>query len=188
MTTFDGKVALVTGSSRGIGEAIALEFARQGAAVVVHGRDPDALARVEAAIHAAGGRAISVTADLTNFGQIEAMRAQIEERLGPVDILVANAGGNLTPPALLEDIPEEGWRATIDSNLLATSLTLKCFSAPHERASQRQHHHHFVGCRATSKRAVAHCVQCGEGGHSAHDTGCCCAGGAGWNQSKLHRT
>src|SRR5690348_4639996 len=55
------------------------------------------------------------------------MRRRVEQGLGPVDILIANAGGSFTPPAPLEDIPEEGWRATVDGNLLATFLTLKSF-------------------------------------------------------------
>jgi 3-oxoacyl-[acyl-carrier protein] reductase len=121
------KIVLVTGSSRGIGAAIAREFARVGARVVVHGRDRDALCETEGSIRAEGGSAISVTADLTEFAAVEAMRRTIEDRVGPVDILVANAGGNFTPPAPLEDIPEDGWRATIDGNLLATFLTLKSF-------------------------------------------------------------
>ncbi len=58
---------------------------------------------------------------------MEAVRGQVEAELGPVDILVANAGGNFTPPAPLEEIPEDGWRATVDGNLLATFLTLKSF-------------------------------------------------------------
>jgi 3-oxoacyl-[acyl-carrier protein] reductase len=123
----EDRVALVTGSSRGIGAAIAMEFARSGARVVVHGRDRDALREVEASIQNGGGQAMSVTADITDFDAIEAMRLGIEEHFGPVDILVANAGGNFTPPALLEDIPEDGWRATIDGNLLGTFLTLKSF-------------------------------------------------------------
>ena len=127
MGTLDNRVALVTGSSRGIGAAIATEFARQGAAVAVHGRDTDAVADVAAAINRDGGRATGVTGDLTSFAQVEAVRARVEAELGPVDILVANAGGNFTPPALLEDIPEEGWRATVDGNLFATFLTLKSF-------------------------------------------------------------
>lgn len=121
------KVVLVTGSSRGIGAAIAREFGKSGARVVVHGRDQSALYEVEATIHNDGGKAMAVTGDVTDFAAIEAMRHTIEERYGPVDILVANAGGNLTPPAPLEDIPEDGWRATIDGNLLATFLTLKSF-------------------------------------------------------------
>lgn len=127
MSTLHDQIALVTGSSRGIGEAIAVEFARQGAAVAVHGRDRAAANQVVTAIREQGGTAVSVISAVTVFDEIEAMRHQIEQTLGPVDILVANAGGSFTGPAPLEEIPEQGWRATIDGNLLATFLTLKCF-------------------------------------------------------------
>src|SRR5215469_6925493 len=127
MSALDGQVALVTGSSRGIGAAIAAELARQGAAVAVHGRDTGAAAAVAAEIAGDGGKAITVTGDVTEFGQVESVRRQVEDGLGPVDILVANAGGSFTRPALLEEIPEDGWRATVDGNLLATFLTLKSF-------------------------------------------------------------
>jgi 3-oxoacyl-[acyl-carrier protein] reductase len=123
----EGRVALVTGSSRGIGEAIVKELARHGASIVVHGRDRAAAAEVLAAVEKEGGKGLSTTADVTRFSEVEAARREIEERLGPVDILVANAGQSVTPPAPLEDIPEEGWRATIDANLHATFLTLKSF-------------------------------------------------------------
>jgi 3-oxoacyl-[acyl-carrier protein] reductase len=95
--------------------------------VAVHGRAEAAVNEAAAAIVREGGTAIAVTGDVTSFEQIEAMRGQIEDGLGPVDILVANAGGSFTPPAALEDIPEQGWRATVDGNLLATFLTLKSF-------------------------------------------------------------
>jgi 3-oxoacyl-[acyl-carrier protein] reductase len=121
MSTLRGQVALVTGSSRGIGEAIVTALARRGAAVAVHGRDETAVTSVVSAIRHDGGRTIGVTGDVTNFEDIQAVRHQIEDGLGPVDILVANAGGSFTRPAPLEEIPEEGWRATVDGNLLATS-------------------------------------------------------------------
>lgn len=122
-----GKIALVTGSSRGIGAAIAKLFASEGARVAVHGRDCAALEDVVRAICWDGGTAMAVTADVTRLTEVEAMRCEIERRLGPVDVLVANAGGNPTPPGPLEDVTEDGWRAAIDGNLTATFLTLKSF-------------------------------------------------------------
>jgi len=122
-----GKVALVTGSSRGIGAAIAARFAREGAKVVVHGRDTTAIRSVMEEIEKNGGAAISVVADVTKYPDIEKMRGEIEKEFGPLDILVANAGGSFTPPGPLEEIPEEGWQASIDGNLTATFLTIKSF-------------------------------------------------------------
>jgi 3-oxoacyl-[acyl-carrier protein] reductase len=127
MKSLEGRVALVTGSSRGIGAAIARELSRQGAVVAVHGRDEDALRAVETSIRELGGEAIAVAGDVTNFEHLEAIRGEIEHAHGPVDVLVANAGGSFSPPGPLEEIPEAAWRATIDGNLLATFLTLKAF-------------------------------------------------------------
>lgn len=127
MQRLSGKVALVTGSSRGIGAAIARLFAEHGASVALHGRDRGVLAAVRAEIEQAGGRAIEVVAEVTSYAQVEAMRGEIEARLGPVDVLVVNAGGNITPPGPLEDTPEDGWRAVLDGNLTSAFLTLKSF-------------------------------------------------------------
>jgi 3-oxoacyl-[acyl-carrier protein] reductase len=127
MSTLDDKVVLVTGSSHGIGAAVAALFATRGARVVVHGRDTAAMAAVTARIEQAGGRAIAVAADVTSFAEVEAMRRTIEDELGPVDVLVANAGGNPVPPGPVEQISEEGWRASVDANLTATFLTVKSF-------------------------------------------------------------
>jgi 3-oxoacyl-[acyl-carrier protein] reductase len=122
-----GAVALVTGSSRGIGAGIARLFAQEGACVAVHGRDRSALDDVVRAICWEGGKAIAVAADVTRWSEIETMREDVEERLGPVDVLVANAGGNPVRPGALEEISEADWRATVDVNLTATFLTLKSF-------------------------------------------------------------
>jgi 3-oxoacyl-[acyl-carrier protein] reductase len=119
------KVALVTGSSRGIGAAIARLFAGQGAKVAVQGRDRAAMAEVQADIERAGGRAIQVAADVTRAAEVQAMREQIERELGPIDVLVANAGGSVDPPGPVEEVSEAGWRAAIDGNLTATFLCIK---------------------------------------------------------------
>jgi 3-oxoacyl-[acyl-carrier protein] reductase len=123
--TLGDKVALVTGSSRGIGAAIARLFARHGAKVAVHGRDGAALAAVRSDIERDGGTAIVVTADVTRLVEIDAMRRHVEDEFGPIDVLVANAGGSFTTPGPLEETSEEGWRASVDGNLTATFLTLK---------------------------------------------------------------
>lgn len=126
MQSLKDKVVLVTGSSRGIGAAMARTFAREGARVAVHGRDRAALASVRGEIESAGGHAIDVVADVTQWSEIEAMRARIEAELGAVDVLVANAGGNTTRPGLpFEEITEEAWHTSIDGNLSATFLTIK---------------------------------------------------------------
>ena len=127
MSDISRKVALVTGSSRGIGAAIATVFAQHGARVAVHGRDKMALAAVQADIERAGGTAMQVVADVTKFTEIETMRRQIERTFGPVDVLVANAGGSFTMPGPLEETNEEGWHASVDGNLTATFLTIKSF-------------------------------------------------------------
>lgn len=121
------RVCLVTGSSRGIGAGIARLFAARGAHVAVHGRDEQATRQVRDDIAAAGGRAIAVTGDVTRAADLDAMRGTIERELGPVDILVANAGGNPVPPTPVDEMTEDVWRATVDMNLTATFLTLRCF-------------------------------------------------------------
>jgi 3-oxoacyl-[acyl-carrier protein] reductase len=136
MAELDGLVALVTGSSRGIGAAIASRFAAEGAAVVVHGRDQQAVESVRDKIASTGCTVHSVVADLTDFEQIEQMRVSIEGSLGALDILVANAGGSPIPPGPLEDISPEDWQTSVDTNLTATFLTIKAF-LPAMKARQR---------------------------------------------------
>lgn len=122
MGALDGRVALVTGSSRGIGAAIAELFAREGAAVALHGRDEEALERVRARI---GGDAVAVTAELTSPTEVDRMRDAVRSALGPVDVLVANAGGSPVRPGPVEEISEEDWRRSVDVNLTATFLTIR---------------------------------------------------------------
>lgn len=127
MSTLKDRVALVTGSSRGIGAAIATTFAQAGARVVLHGRDEAALASVRAQIHDLGGQVTSVTGDVTIDADLARMREEILDEYGHLDVLVANAGSSDSRPTPIEDITEESWRADIDRNLTATFLTVKCF-------------------------------------------------------------
>src|SRR5262245_43392445 len=125
MAKLSGRVALVTGSSRGIGAAIAKRFAIEGARVAVHGRDRAALDRIRSEVVVAGGQAVAVAGDLTRFSEVEDIRQQVESVLGPIDTLVANAGASVTRPGPLEEITEEGWQASVAANLTATFFTIK---------------------------------------------------------------
>lgn len=122
---FKDRVVWVTGSSRGIGAAIARAFARQGARVAVHGRDGAAASAVCRQIESEGGRALAVLGELTSFAEVDALRGRIERELGPIEVLVANAGGSHAPPGPIEELSEAAWRANIDGNLSSTFLTLK---------------------------------------------------------------
>lgn len=125
MSEFTNEVVWVTGSSRGIGAGIARLFAQEGARVALHGRDRDALQALQQDLAAAGGQVMSVEADITSYAEVERARGEIEQHLGPIDVLIANAGGSTTPPGPIEEISEQAWRASVDANLTATFLTLK---------------------------------------------------------------
>ena len=114
----DHKTALVTGSSKGIGEAIAMAMAREGAVIVVHGRDERQALRVVSAISESGGRAHAVLGDLTQDEVVERLIAEAQERVGPIDILINNAGGS-GPQSDWETTPVAGWTSTYDRNVLA---------------------------------------------------------------------
>jgi 3-oxoacyl-[acyl-carrier protein] reductase len=121
-----GKVAVVTGGSRGIGAATAQALAANGAAVAVIGRDEDALAAVSDDIQARGGQAMRVCADCTVEDDVKRAGHTITEKLGPVDILVAFAGGNGMPVPTSEETATH-WREVIDSDLTSAFLTVSAF-------------------------------------------------------------
>src|ERR1700736_2437764 len=115
-----GRVALVTGSSTGIGEAIALELAAAGAAVVVNSRSRERAEPVARAIEAAGGRAIAVAADVCDPAQVAALMQTAVDELGALDILVNNAGVGFVAPS--EELAEADWRRLIELDLTAPFL------------------------------------------------------------------
>jgi 3-oxoacyl-[acyl-carrier protein] reductase len=120
----DGKVAIVTGSSRGIGKAIAERFAAEGAKVTVNwaGREREAQAVVDA-IQAGGGEAFSVGADVSSSADVKKLVAATVDRFGRVDILVNNAGVMITKSVL--ETTEDDWDRTIDVNLKGAYLCSK---------------------------------------------------------------
>lgn len=124
---FSGKVAVVTGGSRGIGAETARLLARQGAAVVVSGRDESAIATTVQSIVDEGGTAMGIAAEATDLGALERLRDRAEAELGPVSVLMAFAGGNPSRPKPLMEMSEQEWRAAIDENLTATFLALRAF-------------------------------------------------------------
>jgi NAD(P)-dependent dehydrogenase (short-subunit alcohol dehydrogenase family) len=113
-------VALVTGASQGIGRAIALALATHGADVAVAARSLTALETVAAEIEAVGRHAVAVTCDVTSSASVDQAMARTREALGPIRILVNNAGISSSAP--LSRLDEKTWRQTLDVNLTGTYL------------------------------------------------------------------
>jgi NAD(P)-dependent dehydrogenase (short-subunit alcohol dehydrogenase family) len=113
-----GRIALITGASRGIGAAVAERFAAEGAHVVLAARTPGALEEVDDRVRAAGGTATLVPMDLRDFSRIDDLAAALYQRYGRLDVLVGNAGefGFLSP---LGHIDPAVWAQVLDLNLTA---------------------------------------------------------------------
>jgi NAD(P)-dependent dehydrogenase (short-subunit alcohol dehydrogenase family) len=132
---FEGRVALVTGSSRGIGAACALELAKAGAHVVLTGRDVRELEAVEDAIHAEGGQSTIAPLDLTEGDSIARLAAAITGRWDKLDLLVISAAylPTLTPVTQIE--PKQ-FNQAITTNILATQILLAAFDPLLKRSGQ----------------------------------------------------
>jgi 3-oxoacyl-[acyl-carrier protein] reductase len=128
MFRLDGKIALVTGASQGIGEAIAKQLAAQGATVVCAARTLNKLQEVADAITAAGGKADVVAADLSDTASVKAAIATTVERHGAIHILVNNAG--ITRDKLLIQMKEDDWDAVIDTNLKGAWTAIQAATKP----------------------------------------------------------
>lgn len=114
----DGRVALVTGASRGIGRAVALDLARAGAHVVALARTQGALEELDDAIRAAGGQATLVPCDLKDFDALDRLGAALNERWGRLDIMVGNAG-ILGPISPLAHVDPPKWEDVLAINVTA---------------------------------------------------------------------
>ncbi len=120
----DGKRALVTGGSRGLGREMALALAEVGAEIVLTGRDRTSLDRTVAEIEALGRRAVGLVADMGEPAVAEATAAVAVAEHGPIDILINNVGGRREPTPTHE-MPLERWRALMDLNLTSTFVCTK---------------------------------------------------------------
>ena len=132
---FQGRTALITGSSKGIGRTTAFRLAEEGGAVAVNGRDAAAVDAVVAEIRRKGGRAIPAVADVGRVADVEQMVASVISEFGAVDILVNNAGGG-TMARWLDDLDEAAWTKSLGSNLTSAFLVTKAV-VPHMRARRR---------------------------------------------------
>lgn len=120
-----GKVALVTGASRGLGKAMAVALAREGVRVALVARDRAKLEETASEIGAAGGETVVFTADLTVEADVLRLEQEVKAALGPVQILINNAGVNLRKPVTEFTLQE--WRGVMDANLTSVFLMCRAF-------------------------------------------------------------
>lgn len=120
-----GKAALITGASRGLGKAMALALAQEGASIYLIARDLQKLEETRAAIESAGGAASVLVADVTNETEVEDIRKQVSTRSSKLQILINNAGVNLRKP--VTEFTLEEWRRILDTNLTSAFLMCRAF-------------------------------------------------------------
>ena len=127
--TYDGDTVLVTGAGTGLGKAIAVEFARLGASIVVASRNPEHLAAGRRAIEALGAEVEVVECDIRDADAVAAAFDAAEERFGLPRVLVNNAAANFPSPA--EDLSPNAWRTVVDITLNGTFLVSREFARRH---------------------------------------------------------
>lgn len=125
-TPLVGKVAIITGASRGIGFAVAKRLAQLGADLVICARNPEVLATAARDLEREGTKVLAVPADMAKPADIESLMKHAEKASGPVEILVNNAGVGYFGP--FQDATEENWDAVIDTNLKAVFLLSKAIA------------------------------------------------------------
>jgi NAD(P)-dependent dehydrogenase (short-subunit alcohol dehydrogenase family) len=130
--TFDGVAVVVTGGGTGLGKAIALEFARLGASMVIASRKPEHLDAAREAMQAVGAPVLAVACDIRDADQISAAFDAAAEQFGLPGVLVNNAAANFPVPA--EDMSPNAWRTVVDITLTGTFLCSREFARRHMAA------------------------------------------------------
>lgn len=120
-----GKVAVVTGANRGLGKAVALCFAEEGATVILVGRNAQGLERVKHLIEEKQGHAEAIVSDVTDPNSVSRMANLVAHHYGRIDILVNNAGISIEQP--LNDMSIDTWKQIIDTNLNSVAIVSKAF-------------------------------------------------------------
>jgi NAD(P)-dependent dehydrogenase (short-subunit alcohol dehydrogenase family) len=119
-----GKVALVTGASQGLGRALALAYAKEGASLVLNSRSEEGIRPVAGEVEELGAEVLAVAADVSRGGDARRLVKEAIDRFGGIDVLVNNAG-LLGPRVAIEEYLEEEWRRVIDANLTGPYLVSK---------------------------------------------------------------
>jgi NAD(P)-dependent dehydrogenase (short-subunit alcohol dehydrogenase family) len=134
MFDLSGKVAIITGSSKGIGKSIAEQMARQGAKVVISSRKAPACEEVAESIRRSGGQAVAIPANISDKAQLEALVAKTRQHFGPIDILVCNAASNpYYGPT--EKMPDDAFDKIMRNNILS-NIWLVNLCAPDMKAKK----------------------------------------------------
>jgi NAD(P)-dependent dehydrogenase (short-subunit alcohol dehydrogenase family) len=124
----EGKVAVISGASKGLGRAMALALANEGAAIALVARNADPLSEAQKAIESTGGQTKTFQADVSQEDDVRRLEQDVKAAFGKVDILINNAGTNVRKPVV--EFTLEEWRRVVDTNL--TSVFLMCRSfIPH---------------------------------------------------------
>ena len=119
-----GKVAIITGASKGIGKGIAIRYAQEGASVVLASRSMDLLSAIAEQIHKAGGKALALEVDVSRYESLQDMVNKSVEHFGRLDIMVNNAGISMAHPS--EELSPKDWQRALDTDLSGVFYGCQC--------------------------------------------------------------